>query len=573
MDDGRKPRFSQDNVGGTSGSISSTFDGDTDVGSRKGRSVVCTVTSHSTKVTKTLDTLDNFELVLWEHPGETVGVHDHFVQVLEFRVWSGAVLEHLGSVHVVTQTETSTGFLCDSELVTSNHLNLDTEANGVINGLLGVGTRGVKDGEQTDELETGSLHVFLELGTRDILVGDSKSTETTSSVFFNIGFQLVLETVGLVSGAEFDNDTSHTLGGTLELASIHVVSVGDLGSFVDGVERFEVEELDTCSSRFGVWEGTDDTTVNSILVLGSGCVGGKETDTLDVPVGVALYVLLVDGELVGGKSTGLVRAENGDTSKFLNGGDTGDDGLVLSELLSSDGEGDGQDGRHGDGNTTDQKHKDVVETTSVSLSEVGVENEDLEQDEDTDGNQTEGTDTSENHLQVTSLVVVLTDEGGSTTEEGVGTGGDDDTFGFTLFTSGTRETLVSELLALRKGFTGKSGLVHSKVVRLGLKDERESDLRDINSFDETTVGRADVTVFESDQVTGDELGRLDFFPGTVTLDLCLRSERVHECLDGVSGVSLLDETDGGVDQEQENDTDEILPIGGSTTTVGQGNGD
>lgn len=56
---------------------------------------------------------------------------------------------------------------------------------------------------------------------------------------------------------------------------------------------------------------------------------------------------------VGRKRTGLVGAKNGGTSQLLCSSDTGDDGLVSSELLGTDGEGDGQDSGHGDGDTTD----------------------------------------------------------------------------------------------------------------------------------------------------------------------------------------------------------------------------
>lgn len=98
-------------------------------------------------------------------------------------------------------------------------------------------------------------------------------------------------------------------------------------------------------------------------------------------------------------SSGLVRAEDGDTSKFLDGGDTGDDGLVLGELLSSDSEGDGENGRHGDGDTTDQEDEDVVETATVRVVEAGVEDDDFEDDEDSDGDQAEETDLSENGLR------------------------------------------------------------------------------------------------------------------------------------------------------------------------------
>ena len=103
-------------------------------------------------------------------------------------------------------------------------------------------------------------------------------------------------------------------------------------------------------------------------------------------------------------------------------------------MLSTNGKGNGQDGGHGDGNTTDQEDEDVVETIPVRIVVSGVEDENLEKHEETNGNETEGTDLSEDLLQVTSGIVVLTDQRGSTTEEGIGTGGDDDALGFTLLT-------------------------------------------------------------------------------------------------------------------------------------------
>jgi hypothetical protein len=65
---------------------------------------------------KTLQTLDNLVLVLREHTGETVRVHDHLVQARVLAAGRGAVLEHLGGVHVVAEAETTSSFLGDSEL-------------------------------------------------------------------------------------------------------------------------------------------------------------------------------------------------------------------------------------------------------------------------------------------------------------------------------------------------------------------------------------------------------------------------------------------------------------------------
>jgi hypothetical protein len=105
---------------------------------------------------------------------------------------------------------------------------------------------------------------------------------------------------------------------------------------------------------------------------------------------------------------------------------------VLGELLSSNGHGDGKDGRHGDGDTSDQEDEDVVQTVSVRVSEVGVEDEDLEDDEDTDGDHAEESDLGEDSLEMTGGVVVLSDKSGGSSKEGVGTSRDDDTLGLSL---------------------------------------------------------------------------------------------------------------------------------------------
>lgn len=140
VDDGGETGLSQDDIGGTTGSVSGTLDGDTDVGTRQGRSVVSTVTSHGAKVTKTLEretrvrttnrtrrgergekskttyleTLDNLELVLGEHTSETIGIHDHLVESTVLASGLGTILEDLSGVHVVAETETTASLLRNS---------------------------------------------------------------------------------------------------------------------------------------------------------------------------------------------------------------------------------------------------------------------------------------------------------------------------------------------------------------------------------------------------------------------------------------------------------------------------
>lgn len=97
--------------------------------------------------------------------------------------------------------------------------------------------------------------------------------------------------------------------------------------------------------------------------------------------------------------------------------------------------------------------------------------------------------------------------------------------------------------------------------------------RDIDGLGQTTVGGTDVTMLERDKVTGHEFSGFDFLPSSITLNLGLGGKGVHESLDGVSGVTFLNETDSRVDQKQKDNTDEVLPIWGSTSTVGESDSD
>jgi len=441
VDDGRETRLSQHNIGGTARGIGCTLDRNTDVGTGESRGVVGTVTSHGAEMTETLEALDDLVLVFGEDSSETIGVHDHLVEVGVLAAGGGTILQDTGRVHVVTHTKTTASLLSDSELVTSDHLDLDTESLSLVDGLLGVITGRIEDGEKTNKLE--SVALSLEVVTVDLLVGNSESTETTEGVLLNVGLETVLELFILVASAKVDDDGGHTLGNTLELAG-GLLTVGDLGTLVNGVEGLEVEEGNSGTSAGGVPEGLDDGGVDGVLVLGTGGVGSEKDHILCREGAVGLDSVAINGELVGGEGTSLVGAKDGDTSQLLNGRNTGDDGLVLGELLGTDGEGDGQDSGHGNGDTTNEEDEDVVETTAVTVAEASVKDEDLGEDEDTNGDETERSDLGENLLQVAGRIVILSDEGGSTTEEGVGTSGDNHTLGLTVLASGaTAELTIS----------------------------------------------------------------------------------------------------------------------------------
>ena len=303
VNDGGETGFSQDDIGSTTGGIGGTLDSDTDIGTGQGGGIVGTITGHGTKVAEALETLNDLVLVFREDTSETVGIQDHIVEGGVFTAGGGAVLQNPGGIHVVAQAETTSGFLRNGELITGNHFDPDTESNSIVNGLLGVFTGRVEDGEETDELETVALSVVII--TLDFLKGDSQGTETAHSEFLNIGFEPVLDILGLVSGAKLDDDAGHTLGDTLKLAG-GFLTVGALGTLVDGVEWFEVEDLDTGVSPGRIRKGTNDTSVDGVLVFGTGSVGSQFDDILEGEWAVSPDGGAIDGELVGGEGTGLV---------------------------------------------------------------------------------------------------------------------------------------------------------------------------------------------------------------------------------------------------------------------------
>jgi hypothetical protein len=219
--------------------------------------------------------------------------------------------------YVVSETETTSGLLSDSELVTGDHLDLDSEELGVVDGLLGVLTRGVEDGEKADELKAVTLSVLVVGG--DVLEGDGERTKSSESKLFDVLLELVLNLGALVAGAELDDGSSHSLGDTLHGAS-GVLGVGDLGTLVGRVKGLEVKELDASAGGGWVGDGVNDAPgdaqssvsslrgrvrwdvhVDGILVLDSRGVGSKEHDFGGRVRSVGLEGRLVDGKLVGGK--------------------------------------------------------------------------------------------------------------------------------------------------------------------------------------------------------------------------------------------------------------------------------
>ncbi|KAH0581833.1 hypothetical protein H2248_011511 [Termitomyces sp. 'cryptogamus'] len=94
----------------------------------------------------------------------------------------------------------------------------------------------------------------------------------------------------------------------------------------------------------------------------------------------------------------------------------------------------------------------------------------------------------------------------------------------------------------------------------------------IDGFAEMAIGKDNVTNLEGNHPTRKKVGGFDLRPGAIVLDLHLDSKQVYEGSDGIFSVVLLVKTNGRVDKEKEDDTDNIFSVGSMVLIIRQGNG-
>lgn len=137
------------------------------------------------------------------------------------------------------------------------------------------------------------------------------------------------------------------------------------------------------------------------------------------------------------------------------------------------------------------------------------------------------------------------DESSGATNEGVVTSGGNNHEGLTTLDGGRSIALVALVLVNSKRFTGDGRLINLEIGILG---------------DDTSIGRDDGTLLDLQDITGNDLGRLDLLEGTVTKNNSLERKGLLELVDNGTGLEFLDETDGGVEKEKSADDTEINPI-------------
>ncbi|KAH0357736.1 plasma membrane H+-ATPase Pma1, partial [Aureobasidium melanogenum] len=540
VDDGGKTGSKEDDIGGSLSSLSGTLDSDTTVRLLERRSVVDTVTSHGSQVTTLLEHLDDLVLVLGEDLSETISLLN---EIVLGSTGETTVDELSRVVNLGTESKHLASLLGNSDSVTSKHLDGNTKLLSLNDGLGGVLTRRATPRERKPRRANS---VALSLKRSAVSLSQSVRLRTAlgaplAQVSELLSLPLILE----------------------DLTSLGVTLEGKDGNLVDGVEGLDV---------VGRGEGGDGHHPVDVLTLGD--------------------ERLTDRELVGSESTGLVRAENINTSEGLDGSELLYDSLLLGEVGGTDGKsGGGNDGKT-DGDTNNEEDKSVAEKSVLRPfggSEVEVAEETTDpgsENEEHDENEKSRTDGVHDSLEVT-LILGTSDESSSATDERVLGRGDEDSVGLSaLATSGVVDD-IAHVLVDSKRFTGNGRLVsgddgvalvsdtglltvtllRASGVLLGVQGVLLTELlvlgeilRGIVVTDKTGITRDGRTLLDDDNVTGDELTGEDVLLLTVADDSGSHGDITLKRGNDIGSLLFLVPTDDGVQHKNTDDDTEIDPI-------------
>lgn len=451
VNDGTETGGKEDNISGGTSGIRGTLDGNTGISLLQRGSIVDTVTSHGNKVTTLLENLDDRVLVLGENLSETIGSLNEIIDLRAGHVTTTTETETLSVVDVCTETELARSLTSDTDGITSQHLDGQTEVLGFIDSAGGIVTRGIRAGHDTENLPS----------TLTTLAGNTKRSETTGSKLSDTVLVGLVNLIG--DGVVFLDSLENEKRGTLDTGD--ALALGGLDKGLDllgnGIEGVELNNLVLGEDTLGagiVLEGLEESLVNGIdtLLL----AGSSETSSKHQVIGVNTLdsVGLRQRELVLGQCTGLVRAENLDTSKGLNSAKLLDDGLLLGEVGGTDSHGSGNDSGETDRDTDNGDGQSETKDLDNAIGAVeGGDPDNKEGDDDED--EQNCTNAVENLSEVTSTASGLGDESSGTTNEGVVTSGSDDDESLTTLDSGRSEAVVSLVLVDGERLTSDGGLI------------------------------------------------------------------------------------------------------------------
>jgi len=580
QDDGGKTGGKEDDVGGSLGSFGGTFNSNTTISLLEGRSIVDTVTSHGSQMATLLQHLDDLVLVFGEDFSETIGTLD---KVVLSRAGKTTVDKLRRVVDLGTKSEHLASLLGNSDSITSQHLDRDTEVLGFDDGLRGVVTRRVEHRKHTEE------NPWLLV----LAVGDTKRSETTASELGSLGAE---EGGLLLTGG---SKSQNSLRGTLcAFVAVTAKSANGNNTLGDRIERSEFLGLPVVLENIAglgvTLESEDGDLVNGIE--GLDVVRRSQSCDSHHPVDVLAFgdERLTNGKLVSGEGTGLVRTQNVDTCERLDGSQLLDNSLLLGEIGGTDGESGGGDDGKTDGDTDDKHDKSNGQkrlrrffwggNAHVAEETTDPGGENPEDDE----NQKRCTDRVHDGLEVT-LILGSLDEHSGTTDEGVLGGSDDDGIGLATLATGSVVDGVTHELVDGERFSGDGRLISGNKrvalvgntltfifsvllfragwVLFGVEHVLLAQLLVLGEIlwyivvaDDTGIGRDGLTFFDDDDITGNKFTSKDTLLLTLTDTSGLHGNVTLERSDDIGGCLFLVPTDGGVEEKNTNNNTQIDPV-------------
>jgi hypothetical protein len=363
VDDSTQARGEEDDIRGRSGSIRSTFNSNTSIGLLQRGSIVDTITSHGNQVTTLLENLNDVVLVLGEDLSKTIGSLNEIVNLRTGHVTTATKTKALSVVDVGTETELTRSLTGNTDSVTSKHLDGKTKALGLVDSAGSVVARRVGARHDSENFPS----------TLTSLASNTERSEATSGEFGDAvlvgSIDLLGDGVVLLDSLENEKWGTLDTDDTLALRGLDN-SLDLLGDWVEGVE---VENLVLGQNTLGtgvVLESLEESlvdSINTLLLAGSSQASSKHQV---IRLNAGDTERLSERELVLGQSTGLVRAENLDTSKGLDGGKLLDNGLLLGEVGSTDSHGGGNDSGKTDGDTNDGDGKSETKDVNDAIGAV-----------------------------------------------------------------------------------------------------------------------------------------------------------------------------------------------------------
>ncbi|GKT51544.1 uncharacterized protein ColSpa_11725 [Colletotrichum spaethianum] len=521
VNDGTKTGGKEDNVGSGASGVGGTLNGDTSVSLLQGGGIVDTVTSHGNEVATLLKNLNDVVLVLGKDLGETISSLNEVVDLRAGHVTTTTETETLSVVNVGAETELAGSLTSDTDGITSQHLDGQTERLGLVDGAGGVVTGGVRAGHDSENLP-GTVVTTL--------AGNTERAETTGGELSNLVLVGLVNLVGdgvvLLDGLEDEER------GTLDTGDALTGGGLDEGSDLLG-DRVEGEELDD-------------------LVLGEDRLGaGVVAQRLQESLVDGIHTLLLAGSSQAGSKHEVLGVDTGDgnldTSKGLNSGKLLDNGLLLGKVGSTDSHGGGDDGGKTDGNTNNGNGKGEAENVDNAVG-AGENDEDQEN----------GTNAVQDLGEVTRAGGGSVDESGSATDEGVVTSGGNDNESLTTLDGGRGVAVVVAVLVDGQRLTSDGGLV---------------DLEESILGDDAAIGRDNGTLLNLEDITGDNFGGLNLLQSAVTEDDSLEGESLLEFGNNLewgaqcgavltyrSGLEFLNKTNGSVKQQKTANNTKIDPV-------------